>query len=139
MRLILRDSIPILCSIFLTCGCQTAWQKNVVGTYSGVILSDGVYCPAITRISGTTNGAFYGNYDFVAKGTNETGTLANLKAIAPLKLKGEWQDRFGIGDLEISFDDDFTSFSGHWNPEGGNDVKSLWYGQKVDWNRFGKP
>jgi hypothetical protein len=126
-----------LCLIFFA-GCQTTpkqrvnydnWQSRVVGTYKGIIFSSGIESPGVTKISKDADGNFKGDYNFTEKNTKITGILYGFQIISPLKLKCKWKDKYGIGDLSMSFNESVTGFSGSWNVEGKSE-KFPWNGSK---------
>lgn len=124
--------------MFLIAGCQTApqkrtsyenWQSKVTGIYKGIIFSDEIESPGITKIYKDANGNFKGDYEFIDKEAKIAGTLYDFQVISPLQLKCRWRDKYGTGDLSMSFNNSVTKFNGSWNAD-GKEKKYPWNGTK---------
>lgn len=138
MKQFVKSSLLVLCLAFLFASCQALTKRQIssedlqakmIGTYKGVIFSSGVDCLGKTSISKSASGILSGEYEFMEKGLKVSGTLYDFQIIAPLKLKCKWRDKYGTGDLEMSFNEDITEFSGKWNAEGESE-RFPWNGSK---------
>ena len=108
------------------------WQSSVEGTYTGFIFSGGVNSPAVTTIERDDKGNFIGSYEFMEKESKVTGTLyqCHIPSTTDRELSCKWRDKYGKGDLSMSFNDSVTEFTGGWSAE-GKKTKHPWNGSKA--------
>ncbi|MEP3232204.1 MAG: hypothetical protein ABJO30_05200 [Hyphomicrobiales bacterium] len=113
---------------------SVAASENIVGTYNGVITS-GRETAGTTIFSLSNAREISGVYKFKYDGGIETGELTNCQ-LTNLNLYCIWHDRFGSGDFNVTFSDDFSSFDGKWYEAVGDFQKygrtagERWSGEK---------
>ncbi len=139
IKTILKLLTLSLCLAFVLAGCQTAtkpisakevFQAKLVGTYKGSIASGVVDAPGVTRFSQDAGGKISGAYEYADENkVTSTGTLKNCKLVSDLILHCQWTDKYGTGDLKITFDANATQFKGAWHFKGSNDTYP-WTGAK---------
>lgn len=94
------------------------WLNRVVGSYQSQIFNKSMLMPGKTTFMRNRNGEVIGNY-FIKEGSESVpGTLSQCQAIKTLMLRFTWVDRYGSGDLEVTFSKDFSKFTGRWGEEG---------------------
>ena len=95
------------------CGILTASaSEKIVGTYDGIIVS-GLDNAGITIFSLSKTGEISGAYEFKDGDSFETGELTDCQ-LSGFNLRCIWHDKFGSGDFNVIFSDDFSSFDGKW-------------------------
>ena len=125
-------SLSFATFLLLACGTLlAAASEKVAGTYDGIIVS-GLDNAAITIFSLTKTGEIRGVYEFKYGDAYEPGELTDCQ-LSGLNLHCVWHDRFGSGDFNVTFSDDFSSFDGKWYPAVGDFQK---YGRTAGerWN-----
>ncbi len=138
-KTILKPLTFSFCLAFILAGCQTAtkpisakeaFQAKLVGTYKGIIASGTMDSPGTTRFSQDNNGNVSGSYEYADEHkVTALGTLKDCKLVSELNLHCHWTDKYGTGDLKITFDASMTKFNGKWNFKGSN-VAYPWSGVK---------
>jgi hypothetical protein len=128
-----------LCLTVLLAGCQTttkpisakeAFQAKLVGTYKGIIASGVIDSPGVTRFFQDNTGTISGNYEYAdEQNVTSPGTLKECKQPSDLNLHCQWVDKYGTGDLKITFDANATKFTGTWNLKGSS-IALPWNGAK---------
>jgi hypothetical protein len=103
-----------------------SWLNKAVGSYPGQIWSDGALIPAETEFLRNNDNSLIGSYSMQGQGL---GVLSQCRAVKLLVARCIWNDRYGSGDLEITFTENFSSFKGYWTPKGLSE-KLPWNGKK---------
>lgn len=124
---------------FILAGCQTAtkpisakeaFKAKLVGTYKGMIASGILDAPGITRFSQDADGKISGTYEYADEhNVTSFGTLKDCKLVSERNLHCQWTDKYGTGDLKITFDAYPTKFKGAWNLK-GESITYPWSGAK---------
>ena len=102
------------------------WLSQAVGSYPGQIWSGGVLIPAETEFLRNNDNSLIGSYSMQGQGL---GVLSQCQAIKKLVARCIWNDRYGSGDLEVTFSENFSSFKGFWTPKGLTE-KLPWNGKR---------
>jgi len=104
---------------------------SIEGTYNSEITgsSNTVY-PGVTKFSLDSNGKISGLYTFTDGGGESVGRLYNCtEKMEPRQVICNWKDKLGSGNMDITFSEDYESFSGGWNDEGSSQ-KHPWIGKR---------
>ena len=107
------------------------WLSQVVGSYKGQISSGGNLVSATTEFILSDTGALIGSYGMSEASGLTLGTLTQCRALEMRLVRCIWHDRYGTGDLEISFSDTFNSFNGTWGTPNATE-RSPWKGSKIN-------
>jgi hypothetical protein len=109
---------------------QTEAKENpIIGTYKSLIVCGRIGCPGITKIYYAEDGELNGEYEYTDKGAVAYGKLFDFEMLGPQKIKCKWKDKFGGGDLVVSFNEDHTEFKGYWKLD-GRPNKYHWVGSR---------
>lgn len=129
----------LTCVLLLVTGCQTtgtpvpekmAFLDSVVGIYKGVIASATPDSPGTTNFSKDANGNIIGAYEYADEhNVTAKGALKDCKQTGDSSLHCQWVDKYGTGDLKITFDANASKFTGAWNLK-GSDFTMPWTGAK---------
>ena len=119
-------------------GCETtpgggqklsSWQSKIAGSYKSVIFNGDAEFPAKTTFKNDA-GKLSGTYELDNSGLIVTGTLSKFSVTGDRKLKCRWiDDASRVGNLNMTFSADLSSFKGHWDPDDG-DGNGAWNGKK---------
>ncbi len=91
------------------------------GTYCGQLSSAGVLSDAQTRFEVVAGGTVIGKYVFSDQGQSVDGELAETGDDgdgSDLTRSFMWRDKYGYGQLIVTFTSDFSEFDGKWNAGG---------------------
>lgn len=100
------------------------------GEYHGEIWSDGMY-PSVTEFFGETRGGLDGVYRFEYGDDVEEGVLRGCKRRKAQAFRCVWKDRWGSGQLDLEFSEDFSAFSGVWSDTDNPPSLGLrWHGSR---------
>jgi hypothetical protein len=94
-----------------------AAAEAIAGKYCGTAWSGGELVEVITTLSTDANGLLVGSYEFADKGQNTPGTLREYLKEDENRRTLVWVDKYGAGQLVVTFDRSRDSFSGGWNGE----------------------
>jgi len=110
---------------------SSSLSESIVGTYKSTILgSDGVTYLGVTEFSLDSNGRIIGDYTWQEKEGEALGKLSNCtEKMEKRQVICNWKDKMGNGVMDISFSEDYKSFSGGWNFEGSS-LKYQWNGKR---------
>lgn len=86
------------------------------GEYHGQLWSDAML-EAVTEFYGETRNGRDGVYRYGAGDAQEKGVLFNCKHIAGLEYRCSWKDGWGVGQLDLTFNEDLSAFTGVWSDE----------------------
>jgi hypothetical protein len=102
------------------------------GTYCGQLSSAGVMSDAQTRFE-TNAGNLVGDYMFSDQGQPVQGELAETGDDgdgSDLTRTFMWRDKYGYGQLIVTFTPDFSEFEGKWNAGGSEFLP--WNGRRCN-------
>jgi len=107
----------------------SSWQSKIDGSYKSVIFNGDTDYPAKTTFK-TVGGKLSGTYELDNFGITITGKLHKFSVVGDRKLKCRWiDDEDRVGNLNMTFAEDCSSFKGHWDPDDG-DGDGAWNGKK---------
>ena len=89
--------------------------EDIAGKYCGTAWSGGELVEVVTTLSTGPNGLLVGSYEFADKGETTPGTLREYLKQDEDKRTLIWVDKYGTGQLVVTFDHSRASFSGGWN------------------------
>jgi hypothetical protein len=92
-----------------------AATEEVAGKYCGTAWSGGELVEVVTMLSTGPNGLLVGSYEFADRGETTPGTLREYSKQDEDKRTLIWVDKYGTGQLVVTFDQSRDSFSGGWN------------------------
>ncbi len=105
----------------------TPFGTNAVGTFDGQYSTKGKLNPISTSFYLDKKGRLQGKY--VYGGGRYRGTLSHVRRIGEYGVVFQWREQAGSGELTISFDPKFRSFSGYWT-WAGSSGRNSWMGQR---------
>lgn len=94
------------------------WFREVVGSYQSQIWSGDSVVPGTTEFILTDTNSLIGSYELEDQGSSALGVLSQCQEVQTRTIRCSWNDKYGSGDFEVTFSEDFSSFNGHWSPEG---------------------
>ncbi|MCO5150783.1 MULTISPECIES: hypothetical protein [unclassified Shinella] len=122
--------IAILALIIGVTGATAPSPKQAAGIdgrYCGRLWSNGVLVEAVTVLKLAGDGRLSGTYEFADGDGRTPGTLAESPPGNGLARTLDWQDMYGSGKLSITFQPDFSGFTGTWQDQSGT-PNELWDG-----------
>ncbi len=105
----------------------TAFGAKAVGAFKGQYSSKGKLRSIVTQFHLDAQGRLQGAYAY--GGGRYRGTLSQVRRAGDYGVVFAWREAAGSGELTISFDPGFQSFSGHWN-WAGNKTRNSWIGER---------
>lgn len=93
------------------------WVEQSLGSYQSQIWAGGNLVSGTTEFRKTSNGYVEGSYTMDEEGELVPGTLSQCRATQESVMRCVWNDRYGTGNLEVSFSADFSKFYGYWGEE----------------------
>ncbi len=131
-------TLLLAAAVAFVAGCETtpgggrkisSWQSKIDGNYKSVIFNGDTDYPAKTAFK-TKDGKLSGTYELDNFGITITGKLHKFQVVGDRKLKCRWIDEEDrVGNLNVTFSEDLSSFKGHWDPDDG-DGNGAWNGKK---------
>jgi len=131
-------TLLLAAAVAFVAGCETtpgggrkisSWQSKIDGAYKSVIFNGDTDYPARTTFE-TKEGKLTGTYELDNFGIIITGKLHKFQVVGDRKLKCRWIDEEDrVGNLNVTFSEDLSSFKGHWDPDDG-DGNGAWNGKK---------
>jgi len=88
---------------------------DIAGKYCGTAWSGGELVEVVTTLSTGANGLLVGSYEFADRGEVTPGTLREYLKQDEDERTMVWVDKYGTGQLVVTFDQSRDSFSGGWN------------------------
>ena len=89
--------------------------------------------PATTVFFRGAEGVSGGAYVFVDKDVNVPGRLSDCHALGESDVSCRWQDKYGVGNLLVTFSADRQSFLGAWTANGAAEGrKYCWSGRAAE-------
>jgi len=95
-----------------------AGERAPSGTYCGQLSSAGVLSDAQTHFETDASGTIIGKYMFSDQGQPVHGELAETGDDGDGSDRTRtfmWRDKYGYGQLVVTFTPDFSEFEGKWN------------------------
>jgi hypothetical protein len=106
------------------------FRSSIQGrTYQSQIWSSGSFVSGTTTFVSGRGGEISGRYTMKEQESLVEGSLANCKTMQSRKMQCVWRDRYGTGNLEITFSPNFTNFEGYWGT-GGSQPSFVWVGAR---------
>jgi hypothetical protein len=93
------------------------WVEQALGSYQSQILNAGILASGKTEFRKNSNGSLVGIYTMNEEGGIVQGKLSKCRAIKIQVMRCIWNDKYGTGELEVTFSEDFSSFNGYWGVE----------------------
>ncbi|MEO0868103.1 MAG: hypothetical protein AAFY17_06565, partial [Cyanobacteria bacterium J06642_11] len=107
------------------------WVDNIVGSYNSRIWNGVEPVAGKTEFLMTENSTLIGSYVMDDPSGLALGVLTECQPSEPRLLNCTWYDRYGTGDLDVRFSEDFVRFEGTWgSPEFSE--RFGWQGIQVD-------
>jgi hypothetical protein len=124
-------------SFFLTGVCNlnasaqppTSWVKQSFGNYQSQIWNADNLASGTTEFRETGDGSLGGSYTINEQGGVALGTLSQCQAMQVRVIRCAWIDKYGTGNLEVTFSENFSSFNGYWG-EGSSEPTFRWSGSR---------
>jgi hypothetical protein len=115
----------------LNASAQTAddWVEKALGNYQSQIWSGGSPLSGITEFKKSSDGSLGGGYTMNEEQGTVPGTLSQCQVMQLRVMRCVWNDKYGTGNLEVTFSEDFASFNGYWG-EGEPDSSLQWRGSR---------
>lgn len=95
-----------------------AWMNQVLGSYQSQIMGADELLDGVTKFRQTDDGTLAGYYTMNEQGVIVPGALSQCQAVQTRVMRCIWNDKYGTGDLEVSFSEDFSKFEGRWGDKG---------------------
>lgn len=102
---------------------------KALGAYKGTIVSSGIRNKSLTNIVKTKDKKLVGTYYFMENSNKVNGELDQCYWQSAMQLKCKWHDKYGTGNLLMTFNKNYTAFNGTWNLKDDKSVY-LWTGSK---------
>lgn len=113
-------------------GVLSGWvPARIAGEFNGTVLNAGVFCRVQTTVAWDGK-SLTGKYEITEPTGPAGGILSQFKSIGDGIVTCRWQDKYGVGDLRMSFSPDYTSFTGTYSTDGreGSDGSAQWNGAR---------
>ena len=115
----------LVASFFLAGGCNlnasaqssNDWVEQALGNYQSRILSAGILVSGTTEFRKTREGSLEGSYTMNEEGEVVSGKLSQCQAIQVRVMRCIWNDKYGTGNFEGTFSENFSIFNGYWGEE----------------------
>ncbi|MBL8589466.1 MAG: hypothetical protein JNK46_13115 [Methylobacteriaceae bacterium] len=121
-----RELIALAVAATLAGAAALAQDRNearFVGIYDGAIFSTGADREGATTLRLAPGGGLVGDYAFrEANGETISGELSACAARRN-RVTCRWGDLYGVGDLQMDFAADASTFRGRWRAD---DVRRIW-------------
>lgn len=105
------------------------WLKETLGVYPSQIWGAGRLMSGTTEFQEMSDGSLGGNYTMNELREVVPGTLSQCQAIQLLVMRCIWNDRYGTGNLEVTFSENFSSFVGYWGDD-RSEPSFRWSGER---------
>jgi len=127
----LATSLFLASTYHLSVTAQPAidWIERALGNYQSQIWSAGSLVSGTTEFRKTSDGSLGGRYTMNEQGGVVPGTLSQCQAMQVRVMRCVWSDKYGTGNLEVTFSEDFSSFNGYWG-EASSEPVFPWSGSR---------
>lgn len=127
--LVASFSLTIVCSLNASAQSSSDWVDQALGNYQSRILSAGSLVSGTTEFRKTREDSLEGSYKMDEQGKVVFGTLSQCQVMQVLVMRCVWNDKYGTGNLEVTFSENFSSFNGYWG-EIGSEPVFRWSGSR---------
>jgi len=127
--LVASFSLTIVCSLNASAQSSSDWVDQALGNYQSRILSAGSLVSGTTEFRKTRDDSLEGSYTMDEQGKVVFGTLSQCQVMQVLVMRCVWNDKYGTGNLEVTFSENFSSFNGYWG-EIGSEPVFRWSGSR---------
>jgi hypothetical protein len=107
----------ILAQDLPTAPARNLSTAKIFGSYQSQIWSGGSFNSGTTEFVTARDGSVSGRYTMNEPTGAATGTLSQCKPMKSRVMQCVWIDRYGTGNLEMTFSENFTSFVGYWGTD----------------------
>lgn len=107
-------SLPFITVLVILPGLANASSATPEGRYCGKLFSAGEIVAAETTFEFGQGGSISGHYEFRDGNVVTDGWLEEADRTAERTHLLVWHDRYGQGQLTVTFNRDFESFDGYW-------------------------
>jgi hypothetical protein len=90
---------------------------KIFGSYQSQIWSGGSFISGTTEFVTARDGSIGGKYTMNEPTGANSGTLSQCKSLRSRVMRCVWIDRYGTGNLEMTFSENFTNFVGYWGTD----------------------
>jgi hypothetical protein len=111
-----------VCNLNASAQSSSDWLEQALGNYQSRILSGGILVSGTTEFRKTRTGSLEGSYTMDEQGEVVPGTLSQCQAMQVRMMRCVWNDKYGTGNLEVTFSENFSSFNGYWGEESSESV-----------------
>jgi hypothetical protein len=105
------------------------WVEKALGNYQSQIWSGGIVLSGTTEFKKNSDGSLGGRYTMNEEQGTVPGELSQCQAMQLRVMRCVWNDKYGTGNLEVTFSEDFASFKGYWG-QGEPDSSLQWNGSR---------
>ena len=120
-RLVLASLVVSLltstCNLSANAQPSNSWVEDALGSYQSQILNGGTLASGKTEFRKNSDRSLGGIYTMNEGGEIVPGSLSKCRAIQIRVMSCIWNDKYGTGELEVTFSEDFSSFNGYWGEE----------------------
>ena len=127
--LVASFSLTVVCSLNASAQSSSDWVDQALGNYQSRILSAGSLVSGTTEFRKTREDSLEGSYTMDEQGKVVFGTLSQCQVMQVLVMRCVWNDKYGTGNLEVTFSENFSSFNGYWG-EIGSEPVFRWSGSR---------
>ncbi|NMF57221.1 hypothetical protein [Pseudanabaena yagii] len=127
--LVASFSLTIVCSLNASAQSSSDWVDQALGNYQSRILSAGSLVSGTTEFRKTREDSLEGSYTMDEQGKVVFGTLSQCQVMQVRVMRCVWNDKYGTGNLEVTFSENFSSFNGYWG-EIGSEPVFRWSGSR---------
>ena len=106
-----------LCNLNASAQSSTSWVEQSIGNYRSQIWNADNLVSGTTEFRKTGDGSLVGSYTINEQGGVVLGTLSQCQAMQVRVMRCLWNDKYGTGNLEVTFSENFSSFNGYWGDE----------------------
>jgi hypothetical protein len=100
--------LTITCNLKANAQSVNNWIPQALGIYQSQIWSGGTLASGTTEFKETNSGSIEGSYTMNEPGESVPGKLSQCQAIQIRVLRCVWEDRYGTGNLEVTFSENFS-------------------------------
>jgi hypothetical protein len=118
-----------VCHLNASAQSSTDWLEQALGNYQSQIWSADSLVSGTTEFRKTSDGSIEGSYMMNEQEEVVPGTLSQCQTMQVRVMRCVWNDKYGIGNLEVTFSENFSSFDGYWGRE-SSEPASPWNGSR---------
>lgn len=120
--LVASFSLTAVCSLNASAQSSSDWVDQALGNYQSRILSAGGLVSGTTEFRKTREDSLEGSYSMDEQGKVVFGTLSQCQVMQVRVMRCIWNDKYGTGNLEVTFSENFSSFNGYWGEQSSEPV-----------------